>query len=61
MTHARDQRGTCTAEYAVGTVAATSFACMLLLAWPWIDDLIRYCLFWMATFVDRSQVPVIPL
>lgn len=60
MRHVRDQRGMNTAEYEVGTVAASGFASMLFFAWPWIDQVVRSWIFVIAMFVDRARLPVIP-
>ncbi len=53
-----DDNGAATAEYAVGTVAATGFASLLFLLGPFIESIFRACLDAAVSLAGHTFGPV---
>jgi len=60
MQASHSEAGMTTAEYAVGTVAATGFAGVLYLLAPFWKELIRRILFMLLTLLPFLNVPLLP-
>lgn len=60
MQASHDEAGMTTAEYAVGTVAATGFAGVLYLLAPFWEELLKRILSMLWTMLPFLHVPLLP-